>query len=116
MPQEKQAILSALHSERFCDRAPAEVYATLADEGKNIASVRTMYRILTAEGEVCERRKQLRHLTYVRPELLAPGPNQVWSWDITKLLGPLKWTDFHPYVVIDIFSFLVVGWIVAPRG
>lgn len=112
---ERQAVLDVLHSERFCDRAPAEVYAALADEGRYIASVRTMYRILAEEGEVRERRNQLRHPVYVRPELVATGPNQVWSWDITKLLGPVKWTYFHLYVVIDIFSRLVVGWMVAPR-
>lgn len=89
--------------------------ATLVDESQNIASVRTMYRILAAEGEVCERRKQLRHPTYVSPKLLATSPNQVWSKEITKLLGPLKWTYFHLYVVINIFSRPIVGWMVAQR-
>lgn len=112
---ERQAVLDALHSERFVDLAPAEVYATLLDEGTYLCSERTMYRLLAAAGEVHERRNQLRHPRYAAPELLATQPNQVWSWDITKLLGPAKWTYFYLYVVLDIFSRAVVGWLVAPR-
>ena len=97
------------------DKAPAEVYATLIDEGIYLCSIRTMHRILAENGELKERRNQLRHPQYKKPELLATGPNQVWSWDITKLLGPAKWTYFHLYVILDIFSRYVVGWMVAPR-
>lgn len=111
--QEKQAVLDLLHSDRFVDKAPHEVYATLLDEGKYHCSIRTMYRILEDQEEVKERRDQLRHPLYEKPELLATGPNQVWSWDITKLLGPSKWTYFYLYVIIDIFSRYVVGWMVA---
>jgi len=74
-----------------------------------------MYRILEAEGEVRERRNQLVHPPYAKPELLAAGPNEVWSWDITKLKGPAKWTYFYLYVILDIFSRYTVGWMVAPR-
>jgi putative transposase len=112
---ERQVVLDHLHAERFCDKAPAEVYATLIDEGTYLCSVRTMHRILAQNGELKERRNQLRHPQYKKPELLATGPNQVWSWDITKLLGPAKWTYFHLYVILDIFSRYVVGWMVAPR-
>jgi putative transposase len=112
---ERQIVLDHLHSERFCDKAPAEVYATLIDEGVYLCSIRTMHRILAENGELKERRNQLRHPQYKKPELLATGPNQVWSWDITKLLGPAKWTYFHLYVILDIFSRYVVGWMVAPR-
>ena len=111
--EEKQAVLDILHSERFVDKAPHEVYATLLDEGKYLCSIRTMYRILDNQSEVKERRDQVRHPAYAKPELLATGPNQVWSWDITKLLGPSKWTYFYLYVIIDIFSRYVVGWMVA---
>lgn len=112
---ERQDVLSALHSERFIDQAPAEIYATLLDEGAYLCSVRTMYRILAEEHEVRERRDQLRHPHYVKPELLATAPNQVWSWDITKLMGPAKWTYFQLYVIMDIFSRYVVGWMIAHR-
>ena len=112
---ERQAVLDHLHSERFSDKAPAEVYATLIDEGVHLCSIRTMHRILAENGELKERRNQLRHPQYKKPELLATGPNQVWTWDITKLLGPAKWTYFHLYVILDIFSRYVVGWMVAPR-
>ena len=111
---EKQDVLETLHSERFQDMAPHEVYATLLDEERYLCSIRTMYRILEENTEVKERRKQLRHPDYKKPELLATGPNQVWSWDITKLLGPVKWSYFHLYVILDIFSRYVVGWMVAP--
>ena len=104
-----------LNSERFVDQAPTEVYATLLDEGKYLCSVRTMYRILEEHAELRERRDQLRHPNYEKPVLLATGANQVWSWDITKLLGPMKWAYFHLYVIMDIFSRYVVGWMVAER-
>ena len=113
--QERQQVLDVLHSERFIDKAPCEVYATLLDEGSYLCSVRTMYRILGQTDEVRERRNQLRHPQYKKPELLATAPNQVWSWDITKLLGPQKWTYFYLYVILDIFSRYVVGWMLASR-
>src|SRR5205814_3223981 len=94
---------------------PSEVYATLLDEGVYRCSVRTMYRILDENGEVRERRDILRHPSYRKPELLATGPNQVWSWDITKLHGPAKWSYFYLYVILDIFSRCVVGWLIAER-
>ena len=110
---ERTDVLELLHSERFVDRAPWEVYATLLDEGRYLCSPRTMYRLLGENRELRERRNQLRHPEYKKPELLATGPNQVWSWDITKLLGPVKWTYFYLYVVLDIFSRYVVGWMLA---
>ena len=110
---ERQALLEVLHSERFVDRAPKAVYATLLDEGAYLGSWRTMYRVLASAGEVRERRNQLRHPPSQKPELLATGPNQVWSWDITKLRGPVKWTSFSLYVILDIFSRYAVGWMVA---
>jgi len=113
--EERQQVLDVLHSDRFCDKAPPEVFATLLDEGTYLCSLRTMYRILEQSGEVRERRDQLRHPNYQRPQLLATAPNQVWSWDITKLLGPAKWTYFYLYVILDIFSRYVVGWMVAER-
>jgi putative transposase len=113
--EEHQAVLAVLHSERFVDVAPKAVYATLLDEGRYLCSWRTMYRVLAGAAEVRERRDQLRHPTYAKPELLATGPNQVWSWDITKLLGPVKWTYYYLYVILDIFSRYVVGWMVAHR-
>jgi putative transposase len=112
-PQERQTVLETLHSERFMDKAPTEVYATLLDETSYLCSIRTMYRILDEQREVRERRDQARHPAYKKPELLATGPNQVWSWDITKLRGPLKWSYFHLYVILDIFSRYVVGWMVS---
>lgn len=112
---ERTEVLCVLNSERFVDLAPREVYAELLDEQVYLASVRTMYRILEENGEVRERRDQLRHPEYKRPELLATGPNQVWSWDITKLLGPAKWVHYYLYVVLDIFSRFVVGWMVSER-
>jgi len=101
-----------LHEPRFVDLAPAEVYATLLDEGRYLCSERTMYRVLAAHQEVRERRNQLRHPSYAAPELLARRPNELWSWDITKLLGPAKWTYFYLYVMLDVFSRYVVGWMV----
>ena len=114
-PAEQQRVLDVLHAERFQDKAPTEVFATLLDEGTYLCSVRTMYRILEQAGEIRERREQLRHPNYQKPQLLATGSNQVWSWDITKLLGPVKWTYFYLYVILDIFSRYVVGWMVAER-
>lgn len=112
---ERRQVLDTLHEERFVDRAPAEVYAALLDEDRYFCSIRTMYRLLEAEGEVRERRDQLRHPRYQKPELLATAPNQVWSWDITKLLGPAKWNYFYLYVILDVFSRYVVGWLLAER-
>lgn len=112
---ERQVVLDTLHCETFVDKAPAEVWATLLDQGTYLCSPRTMYRILDDEQEVRERRDQLRHPAYKKPELLAQAPNEVWSWDITKLLGPAKWTYFYLYVILDIFSRQVVGWLIAER-
>jgi len=104
-----------LHAEPFIDRSPWAVYAALLDQGTYLCSVRTMYRILQEQGEVRERRDQLSHPVYRKPELLATAPNQVWSWDITKLKGPVKWTYYYLYVILDIFSRYVVGWMLASR-
>jgi putative transposase len=112
---EQQSVLATLRGERFCDQAPAQVVATLLDEGHYLCSTSTMYRLLRRYGEVRERRDQLRHPSYQRPELLATGPNELWSWDITKLPGPTKWTHFHLYVILDVWSRYVVGWLVAER-
>ena len=114
-PAERTEVLAVLHEPRFVDLAPAEVYATLLDEGRYLCSERTMYRVLAEHEEVRERRNQLRHPRYAVPELLARRPNELWSWDITKLLGPAKWTYFYLYVMLDIFSRYVVGWMVAHR-
>jgi putative transposase len=113
--EERIVILGHLHSERFRDRSPSEVYGTLLDEGVYCCSIRTLYRLLDAEGEVRERRNQLTHPAYTKPELLATAPNQLWSWDITKLLGPVKWNYFYLYVILDVFSRYVVGWMIADR-
>ena len=116
LPAEKRAeVLMVLNSERFADVAPPEVYATLLDENVRHCSVRSMYRYLAAEGQVRERRNQLRHPRYAAPELLASGPNEVWSWDITKLRAEQKWTYYYLYVLLDIFSRYVVGWMLAHR-
>src|SRR5437870_11204401 len=112
---ERQSVLGVLNSERCWDQAPGEVYAALLDEGRYLCSERTLYRILAANQQVRERRDQLRHLRYQTPELIATRPNEVWSWDITKLLGPAKWTYFYLYVILDIFSRYVTGWMVAMR-
>jgi putative transposase len=112
---ERGAVLAVLHEPRFVDLAPAEVYATLLDAGQYLCPERTMYRVLAAHQEVRERRQQLRHPHYAAPELLARRPNELWSWDITKLLGPAKWTYFYLYVMLDVFSRYVVGWMVAHR-
>jgi putative transposase len=113
--QERQVLLDTLNGERFVDTAPAAVHATLLDEGRYLGSVRTMYRLLAIHGGCRERRNQLTHPAYTKPELLAIAPNQVWSWDITKLKGPAKWTCFHLYVILDIFSRYIVGWLIAER-
>lgn len=113
--QEVEKVIDVLHEVRFADKSPAQVYAKLLDEGVYLCSISTMYRILRSRDEVRERRGVLTHPAYERPELLATGPNQVWSWDITKLKGPVKWTYFYLYVIIDIYSRHVVGWLLAPR-
>jgi putative transposase len=112
---EEQGILALLRSERFVDLAPTAIFATLLGEGTYVCSVSTMYRLLREHGETRERRNVLRHPEYEKPELLATGPNQVWSWDITKLLGPAKWTYFYLYVVLDVFSRYVPGWMLADK-
>jgi putative transposase len=113
--EERREVLAALNSERFRDQAPAEIYAALLDEGVYVCSERTMYRILQSEGQAKERRDQQPHPPYATPRLAASAPNQVWSWDITKLRGPGKWTYYHLYVILDIFSRYAVGWMVAER-
>lgn len=113
--EERREVLDLLHSERFVDASPAQVYATLLDESRYLCSERTMYRLLAKNEELRERRRQLRHPSYCKPELLATGPNQVWSWDITKLRGPDKWNHYSLYVVLDIFSRYVVAWMLAQR-
>lgn len=112
---ERQEIITILDSERFVDVAPAAIYATLLDEGRYHGSVRTMYRVLKAALQTGERRRQRKHPVYAKPELLATRPNEVWSWDISKLKGPIKWSYFHLYVILDIFSRYVVGWMIATR-
>lgn len=112
---ERRVVLDVLNSPRFANCAPAAIHAQLLDEGRYLASVRTMYRLLQGSAAVRERRDQLRHPEYAKPELLAVTPNQVWSWDITKLKGPVRGTCFHLYVILDIFSRYVVGWMVADR-
>jgi putative transposase len=113
LPEERQGVLEVLHEGRFIDLSPWQVYARLLDESTYLCSVRTMYRILDSQGEVRERRNQLIHPAYQKPELLATAPNQVWSWDITKLKGPVKWTFYYLYVILDLYSRYVVGWMVA---
>jgi putative transposase len=112
---EREAVLATLHEPRFVDLAPAEVFATLLEEGRYVCSVRTMHRILAENAEVRERRNQLRHPAYQKPELMATAPNQLWSWDITKLLGPAKWTYYYLYAILDVYSRYVVGWMLAYR-
>ena len=112
---ERAHVLDVLASPRFVDRSPAEVVATLLDEGQYLCAERTMYRILAANQPVRERRNQRSHPCYTKPELVATGPNQTWSWDITQLRGPKRWTSFYLYVLLDIFSRYVVGWMVADR-
>lgn len=112
-PNERTEVLATLNSERFVDQAPAQVHASLLEQGIYLCAVRTMYRILAANQQVKERRNQLRHPQYTKPELLATAPNELWSWDITKLKGPQKWTCFYLYVILDVFSRYVVGWMLA---
>jgi len=112
---QRQEVLDLLHNERFRDLPPTQVYPMLLDEGRYLCSVRTMYRLLAQQNEVRERRPVASHPVYAKPELLATAPNQVWSWDITKLKGPVTWTYFYLYVILDIFSRYVVGWMVARR-
>ena len=112
-PEERALVLETMHSRRFQDSTPYVIYAALLDEGRHICSISTMYRILQQESENKERRKQVSRTNYVKPELLATAPNQVWSWDITKLRGPVKWSYFYLYVIMDIFSRYVTGWMVA---
>lgn len=112
---ERNAVIDLLDSSRFADKAPAVVYAELLDDGRYVCSVRTMYRLLASRNEVRERRRHVQRPAYVKPELLATAPNQLWSWDITKLHGPSKWTYYYLYVILDVFSRYVVGWMVAHR-
>lgn len=112
---EHAVVLGVLHEPQFVDLAPAQVYAQLLDAGTYHCSVRTLYRVLAAQREVRERRAQRRHPVYAAPELLATQPNQLWSWDITKLKGPVKWSWYYLYVLLDVFSRYVVGWLVADR-
>jgi len=114
-PQEKHIVRQELNSERFMDLSPRAVYASLLDEGRYLCHWRSMYRVLAENDEVRERRPQRRHPGYTRPELVANGPNQLWSWDITKLLGPAKWVYYYLYVVLDVFSRFVVGWMLAEQ-
>lgn len=113
--EEKQALIDLLHSERFADCTPYQVYYTMLDEGVYLASVRTMYRVLSGLGETKDRRTQRKHRDAVKPELIATAPNQVWSWDITKLLCTRRLVYYHLYVIIDIFSRYIVGWMIADR-
>lgn len=113
--QERTIILSILNSARFCDLAPRQVYATLLDEGTYHCSWRSMYRILADHDQVRERRRQRRHPHYEKPELLATSANELWTWDITRLKGPVPWHYYYLYVIIDIFSRYVVGFMVAER-
>jgi len=112
---EVQTAVDILHEIRFVDKSPAQIFATLLDEGKYVASVSTMYRILRKRKEVRERRKTAKNHKYAKPELVATGPNQVWSWDITKLKGPRPGVYYHLYVIIDIYSRMTVGWLLANR-
>ena len=112
---EEEAIVAVLNGERFCDQPPAQVWATLLDEGTYVCSVSKMYDLLRARAQVRERRAVARRPATVKPELVATAPNQVWSWDITKLAGPQKWTWFQLYVILDVFSRYVVAWLVAAR-
>lgn len=113
--QEHREVVAVLHEERFMDKAPSAIYAALLDEGRYLCSIRTMYRILKSLDELKERRNQLRHPKYKKPELLATAPNQVWSWDISKMKGPVKWSHYYLYVILDIYSRYAVGWMIATR-
>jgi putative transposase len=114
-PAERDTVRALLNSEQHVDKAPAAVYHELLDEGVYVASISTMYRILREHGEVRERRRQAVHPPRVKPELIAEAPNRVWSWDITRLHGPTKWTYYYLYVILDIYSRYVVGWMLAER-
>ena len=112
---EKQIVLDLLHSERFVDRTPYDAFNTLLDQGEYYCSPRTMYRLLESVGESKDRRLQRNHRDAIKPELMATCPNEVWSWDITKLHSDKKWNYFYLYVILDIFSHYVVGWMIADR-
>jgi len=113
---EREKVRDILNSDRFQDKSPYQVYATLLDdEQKYLCSISSMYRILRQNNEVRERRQQRQHPHYVKPELLATQPNQLWSWDITKLLGPTKWTYYYMYVILDVFSRYVIGWLISEQ-
>ncbi len=112
---ERDEVIALLDSPRFIDKAPAVVYAELLDDKRYLCSIRTMYRLLASRDEVRERRAQVQRPAYIKPELLATAPNQLWSWDITKLHGPSKWTYYYLYVILDVFSRYVVGWMIAHR-
>ena len=114
-PAQQHAVRDVLNSDRFCDQAPRQIWARLLDEGRYLCSWRTMYRLLDTHAEVRERRNQRRHPIYTKPELMATAPNELWSWDITKLRGPIKGVYYYLYVILDLFSRYVVGWMVAPR-
>ena len=114
-PEERAHVLATLHEDRFVDQAPAAVYASLLEEGRYLCSQRTMYRLLHGAGEVRERRRQRRHPRAEPPRLVATAPNQVWTWDITRLAGPRTWGTYPLYVVLDLFSRYVVAWMVATR-
>lgn len=113
-PEERSLTLQVLNQEKFMDKPPGQIYAALLDSGIYLCSVGTMYRLLDANDQLRERRDLISHPVYKKPELLATAPNQLWSWDITKLLGPAKWTYYYLYVILDVFSRYVVGWMVAP--
>lgn len=111
--EEKRQVLALLHSERFIDKTPYEAFNTLIDDGEYYCSTRTMYRVLAEQEETVDRRRQRNHRDAVKPELIATNPNEVWSWDITKLRSDKKWTYFYLYVILDIYSRYVVGWLIA---
>jgi putative transposase len=115
-PVERQSVLDVLHEDRFVDLAPPQVYAELLEEGRFLCSIRSMYRILEAARELKERRHIRRHPPAAKPRLVATEPNQVWTWDITKLAGPTKGVWFHLYVVLDLFSRYVVAWLIALKA
>ena len=112
---ERATVLDILHEDRFVDQAPPAVYAALLEEGRYVCSIRTMYRLLHDAGEVPQRRHQRRHPRLEPPRLMADAPNQVWTWDITRLPGTRKWETYPLYVVLDLFSRYVVAWMVATR-
>jgi len=113
--EEKQHVLALLHSERFVDQTPYQVYYSLLDEGEYYCSIRSMYRLLMEQGETVDRRAQRQHRDAVKPELIACVPNEVWSWDITKLLSLQRLVYYYLYVILDVYSRFVVGWLIADR-